>query len=290
MLEELLARLEPGQAEHVQDQLVEPLDLLVDPFQEPAVDRLVVEGPVEQGLRVGLDRGQRGLELVRRVGDEVLPHPLEAAEVGDVVEDEHGPRRGLPGQGSAADRQDPRLAADGTSRPGERHLALVGIGMGEPERLLDRVLHLGAADQLGDEPADRRRRRGRRGHRRWCSRRAAGGGRRPRSPPRPWPRAPPATAARSSSSRSIRPSTSGVTALNTRISPCTGPQTLLRICRVRSPAPRRSSPRETSRQRAHATASPSSPPRPAPPGPPASPESASGAPGYAGSTRPSSVG
>ena len=119
MLEELLARLEPGQAEQVQDQLVEPLDLLVDPFQEPAVDRVVGEGPVEEGLGIGLDRRQRGLELVRRVGDEVLPHPLEAAEVGDVVEDEHGPRgraaRAAASRGPTSIRG---WLRDGASRPG----------------------------------------------------------------------------------------------------------------------------------------------------------------------------
>ncbi len=59
VLEEFLARFEPGQAEHVEDQLVEPVGLLVDPLQESDVDRFVVQGPVEQGLGVGLDRGQR---------------------------------------------------------------------------------------------------------------------------------------------------------------------------------------------------------------------------------------
>ena len=51
MLEDLLARLESSQAQEVEDQLVEPLDLLVDALEEPDVDRLVVEGPVERASR-----------------------------------------------------------------------------------------------------------------------------------------------------------------------------------------------------------------------------------------------
>ena len=116
VLEELLARIESSQAEHVQDQLVQPVHLLVDPFQEAEVHRLVVEGPVDQCLRVRLDRGERGLELVGGVGDEILPHPLEPAKVSHVVEDQHGPRRGIPRQGKGVPRTErirdgPRSAA-----------------------------------------------------------------------------------------------------------------------------------------------------------------------------------
>ena len=116
-------RLEPGQAEQVEDQLVEPLGLLVDPLEEPDVDVLVVEGPVEEGLGIGLDRGQRRLELVRGVGDEVLPHPLQAAELGDVVEDQDGARRGVAGQRGAVHRQEPRLAAERDLAAGRGRLA-----------------------------------------------------------------------------------------------------------------------------------------------------------------------
>ena len=59
VVEDLVARLQPGQAEQVEDQLVEPVGLLLDPVEEPDVDVLVVQGPVEQGLGVRLDRGQR---------------------------------------------------------------------------------------------------------------------------------------------------------------------------------------------------------------------------------------
>ena len=119
VVEDLLAPLEPGQAEQVEDQLVESLDLLVDSLEESDVDRLVVEGPIEQGLGVGLDRGQGRLELVGGVGDEVLPHPLEPAQLGHVVEDEHGPRRRTTGQGGAADGEGSVETASGRFAAGQ---------------------------------------------------------------------------------------------------------------------------------------------------------------------------
>ena len=79
VLENLLARLDPGEGEEVENQLVESFDLFFDTLQEAGIDRLVVEGPVEQSLGVGFDRRQGRLELVRRVGHEVLPHALEPA-------------------------------------------------------------------------------------------------------------------------------------------------------------------------------------------------------------------
>ena len=118
VVEDLLARLEPGQAEQVEDQLVEPLGLLVDSLEEPGVDRLVVEGPVQQGLGVGLDRGQRRLELVGGVGDEVLPHPLEPAQLGDVVEDETAPGDGWPGRGVPRTDRNRLWPREAGSRPG----------------------------------------------------------------------------------------------------------------------------------------------------------------------------
>ena len=156
--EELLARIESSQAEHVQDQLVQPVHLLVDPFQEAEVHRLVVEGPVDQCLRVRLDRGERGLELVGGVGDEILPHPLEPAKVSHVVEDQHGPRRGIPrqGKGSSAHGENSRRAAQRGFAEGERHLALVGIRVVEPQRLVDGALNLRTTDQLRHQPAYRR--------------------------------------------------------------------------------------------------------------------------------------
>ena len=55
VLEDLLSRLEAGEAQEVEDQLVEPLGLLVDPLEEPSIDGLVVKSPVHQRLGIGLD-------------------------------------------------------------------------------------------------------------------------------------------------------------------------------------------------------------------------------------------
>src|SRR6185436_8624810 len=57
--------------------------------QELDVVLLVAQRTGEQRLDEALDRGQRRLELVRDVGDEVAADALEAPQVGDVVQDEH---------------------------------------------------------------------------------------------------------------------------------------------------------------------------------------------------------
>ena len=60
-----------------------------------ALLRIVAEEPAgglgvgrvaQQGLGVARDRGERGLELVRDVGDEVPAHRLEPADLGEVVQ------------------------------------------------------------------------------------------------------------------------------------------------------------------------------------------------------------
>jgi len=64
--------------------------MALDDLEEPA--RVLGAGVgVEQRLDVPADRGQRGPELVRDVGDEVATDPIGASQVRDVVEDEHRP-------------------------------------------------------------------------------------------------------------------------------------------------------------------------------------------------------
>jgi hypothetical protein len=141
-----------SQAEQVEDQLVEPVGLLLDPVQKTDVDVFIMERPVEQRLGVCLDRRQRGLQLVRDVRHEVLPHPLEPAELGDVVKDQHRTRRRSAGQERPVNRQH---AGDRPQRPlaaFEDDLASVAIRPGEGG--VDGFLDVGTADQLGHEPAD----------------------------------------------------------------------------------------------------------------------------------------
>ena len=52
----------------------------------------VVDAAVEQRLDARLDDRQRRLQLVRDVGDELLPQPLQPAQLGGVVQHEHGAR------------------------------------------------------------------------------------------------------------------------------------------------------------------------------------------------------
>ena len=64
VLVDLLPRLDPSQAQEVEDELVEPVGLLLDLLEEPGVDIFVVQRPFEEGLGIRLDRGKRGLQLV----------------------------------------------------------------------------------------------------------------------------------------------------------------------------------------------------------------------------------
>ena len=70
---------------------LQPVGLLGDDAQEAPGRVGVVERAVEQRLGEALDRGDRRLELVRDVGDEVAADRLEPLEPGDVVE--HDARR-----------------------------------------------------------------------------------------------------------------------------------------------------------------------------------------------------
>ena len=72
-----LLRFDSCQLQKVAHQLVEAFGLLVDRLQEPDAYIEIVEGAVEQSLDASLDGRQRGLELVRGVGDELLPHLFE---------------------------------------------------------------------------------------------------------------------------------------------------------------------------------------------------------------------
>ena len=92
MLERLLAGVEPRQAQQVAHQPLHPQRVAADDLEERAARPAasVPCRPVEQRLDVAADGGQRRAQLVRDVGDEVAADPIGAAQVGDVVQDEHG--------------------------------------------------------------------------------------------------------------------------------------------------------------------------------------------------------
>ena len=64
----------------------------------------LVESAVAQGLGVAADGGERRLELVGDVGDEVPPHVGHAGQLGGVAGDHHG-APSPPEQGGARQQQ-----------------------------------------------------------------------------------------------------------------------------------------------------------------------------------------
>src|SRR5262245_11753868 len=102
-----------------------------------------MERPVDERLGVRLDRRERRLELVRRIGDEVLSHALEPPEFSHIVEYEDRTRWRGTGQGGAVDRQNACLNPQRLTAC-QREFTLVRSG--SRERGLDRVLDLRAAD------------------------------------------------------------------------------------------------------------------------------------------------
>ncbi len=75
--------------------------MIADDLDEPPAVLRLVEGAAQQRLRETLNGGKRRAELVGNVRDEIPPHPLEPADLGDVEDDQHRPplpRRGGPHQ------------------------------------------------------------------------------------------------------------------------------------------------------------------------------------------------
>ncbi len=134
---------------------MEPVRLLVDLAEEVQVDRLVMQGAINECFRIRFDRRKRGLQLVGRIGDEVLTHPFEATQVRHVMEDEHRPRSRHAGQRRAVDLQLQRRPAHPVGWGRDRDLGEVGLQAQQGH--LDRLLHLRAPDSLGDQPAHRLR-------------------------------------------------------------------------------------------------------------------------------------
>ena len=79
--------LERGQREQVLDQALHARRLLAHELQEARALPLV-ELELLQRLDEAADHGQRRLELVRHVGDEVAPHARHRLELRDVARDQ----------------------------------------------------------------------------------------------------------------------------------------------------------------------------------------------------------
>ncbi len=60
----------------------------------------IVQRAVEQSFRVAPDGGQRGAQFVRNIGHEILAYAFQALQIGDVIQNGHGPATRSAGQRS----------------------------------------------------------------------------------------------------------------------------------------------------------------------------------------------
>ena len=88
-VEHFLLGVEPREPQQIGDEALHAAAVARDDFQE--VPRLQRIGQfVDECFDVAADRCQRGAQLVRHVGDEVTANLIGPAEIGNVVEHEHG--------------------------------------------------------------------------------------------------------------------------------------------------------------------------------------------------------
>ena len=102
VVERLLAGVEPREAQQIAHEPLHAQRVAADDLEEPAhLGRFRAPFPgwsvasIEQRFDVAAHGRERRAQLVRDVGDEVAADAIGAAQVGDVVHDEHGaaPRR-----------------------------------------------------------------------------------------------------------------------------------------------------------------------------------------------------
>src|SRR6185437_7014901 len=67
--------------------------MVANNFQKAAVVLVIFEGTAEEGFGEALNRRERSLEFVRDVGDEILAHAFEAAQLGNVMQYDDGTGR-----------------------------------------------------------------------------------------------------------------------------------------------------------------------------------------------------
>jgi hypothetical protein len=121
----------------------------VSALEEPQASRGAHFPVLDEGLDEAPDGGERRLQLVGDVGDELPPDDLEAPELGDVVEDEDGPGHAVL---SVPQRRGVELEGAPAWGTGEADLeALLDV---VAENDLERLRHLANPGDLPDPPAD----------------------------------------------------------------------------------------------------------------------------------------
>ncbi len=94
--------LDTGQTQQIENQVMQPCALIRYPLQELATMSVIVHRPVDQCLDAGLNNRQGRFELMRDVGDKLLPDTFQPAELGIVVKDQHGPVSRFRSRGGTA--------------------------------------------------------------------------------------------------------------------------------------------------------------------------------------------
>jgi hypothetical protein len=85
-----LSRFDARELQEIVGETAEARGVVANDFKEAAIIFFVLERAAEQRFGEALDGGERRLEFVRDIGDEILADAFEAAELGDVVKHDHG--------------------------------------------------------------------------------------------------------------------------------------------------------------------------------------------------------
>ena len=147
-LQRLLTRIETRQAQQVLDQPLHARRVPRDDLEE-LVRAVGIRRLVEQRFHVSANGGERRPQLVRHVGDEVAPDLIGPAQIGDVVQDEHGAAAAGAGDGCGSGHErSARIAR-------QRHLLAADLVAAQRARQLRR--DVGMPNHFEIRPAGGRR-------------------------------------------------------------------------------------------------------------------------------------
>ena len=149
LFDRFLSGVEPREAQQIAHQTFHAQRVAADDLEEAADLRRfrALLALIEQRFDVAAHGGERRAQLVRDVGDEVAADAVGAAQLGDVVHDEHG-AGGIGGRDGRAARDDDEL---GFAR--ERQLeTLASACRGAPSRAARRCPADGRSRRSGGLP------------------------------------------------------------------------------------------------------------------------------------------
>ncbi len=144
----MLALLDPGEGQQIVDQARHPGGLGGHGRQEARARLGVVARRPGEGVDEAAQRGERGSQLMARVGDEVLAHALDHQLLGELAQADQGGR--LAPQPDRHDQD-----AEGAGRRPRQLQGELGLAV-TLERLVDRGQKPRIAQARLDRPGDRR--------------------------------------------------------------------------------------------------------------------------------------